>query len=91
MNNEQRLEAIREKLQSHLAPQEIQLRDDSDQHIGHPGARDGRGHFSVRIVAAKFNGLAKLARHRLIYAILADLMQTEIHALSIEAIALDEI
>jgi len=91
MNNEQRLQAIRQGLNDALAPLEIQVRDDSALHAGHPGARDGRGHFFVRIVAAQFNGIPAMARHRRIYTALGDLMQTDIHALSIEAIAADEI
>ena len=51
------------------------------------GRRDGRGHFKVRIVAAAFADLPPLARHRAVYAALGELMQTDIHALQIEASA----
>jgi BolA family transcriptional regulator, general stress-responsive regulator len=68
-----------------LQPVQLELRDDSAKHAGHAGARDGRGHFAVRIVSARFEGLSSIKRHQAIYAALADLMQTDIHALAIEA------
>ncbi|HMM66768.1 MAG TPA: BolA family protein [Dokdonella sp.] len=77
--------AIRARLESRLAPTELEVRDDSHLHAGHAGARDGRGHFSVRIVSRAFEGMAPLARHRAVYAALGELMQTDIHALSIDA------
>ena len=52
---------------------------------GHEGARDGRGHFTVRITSEAFAGKAPLARHRAVYAALGDMMQTDIHALAIRA------
>lgn len=79
-----RQEAIRACLQQ-LAPLQLQIRDDSHLHAGHAGARDGRGHFSVRIVSRAFEGMTPLARHRAVYAALGTLMQTDIHALSIDA------
>ncbi|MEO8671899.1 MAG: BolA family protein [Tahibacter sp.] len=78
---------MRARLESALAPQELELVDESHKHAGHEGARDGRGHYRVRVVSAAFANTAPLARHRLIYAALGDMMQTDIHALSIEAIA----
>lgn len=80
-----RVAVIRERLQAQLAPIELEVDDDSHRHVGHAGARDGRGHFSVRVVSAAFTGLAPLARHRAVYAALGDLMQTDIHALAIDA------
>ena len=70
---------------SALAPRELQVTDDSHRHVGHEGARDGRGHFSVDITSAVFEGLAPLARHRRVYDALGGMMQTDIHALSIRA------
>ncbi|HEY2344567.1 MAG TPA: BolA family protein [Xanthomonadaceae bacterium] len=70
-----------------LAPVELELVDESHKHAGHEGARDGRGHFALRIVSQAFRGLAPIARHRKVYAVLGDLMQTDIHALSIRASA----
>jgi BolA protein len=85
-----RVEAIRERLQATLAPLELQVIDESHKHAGHEGARDGRGHFAVRIVSAAFEGVNLLARHRLVYDALGPLMQTEIHALSLKAQAPSE-
>ena len=75
---------IREALAA-LAPVEVELADESHQHAGHAGARDGRGHFALRIVSEAFRGLPPIARHRRVYGALGDLMQTDIHALSIRA------
>ncbi len=80
-----RVAVIRERLSAQLGPLELEVQDDSHRHVGHAGARDGRGHFSVRVVSAAFAGLAPLARHRAVYAALGDLMQTDIHALAIDA------
>ena len=79
-----RVALIRERL-AMLAPLGLDVEDDSHRHAGHAGARDGRGHFRVRIVSAAFDGLAPLARHRAVYAALGDMMQTDIHALAIDA------
>jgi len=82
--NEARIAAIRERLAT-LAPLELVVEDESHRHVGHAGARDGRGHFRVRIVSEALRGLAPLARHRAVYAALGELMQTDIHALAIDA------
>lgn len=79
-----RIERIREALAA-LQPVTLDVIDDSYKHAGHEGARDGRGHFTVRIVSPVFAGKASLARHRAIYAALGEMMQTDIHALAIEA------
>jgi len=86
----ERVERIRARLADALAPQELAIEDESHKHAGHAGARDGRGHFRVRIVSAAFSGQAPLARHRAVYAALGDLMQTDIHALAIDARAPQE-
>ncbi len=70
-----------------LAPSEIELIDESHKHVGHAGARDGRGHFALRIVSAAFDGAGSVARHRQVYAALGELMQTDIHAISITAMS----
>lgn len=82
---------IRARLEHRFAPLELEVRDDSAAHAGHAGARDGRGHFAVRIVSLAFDGESRLARHRMVYTALGDLMQTDIHALSITALTPDEI
>lgn len=80
-----RVERIHSLLQAALAPQALEVTDDSHRHVGHPGAVDGRGHFSVMIVSEAFAGQASLARHRAVYAALGEMMETDIHALSIVA------
>lgn len=88
--NAARMQRMRTLLDAALQPVALDLRDDSHRHVGHEGARDGRGHFSVRIVSPAFAGMLPLARHRRVYAALGDMMQTDIHALSIQALAPDE-
>lgn len=79
-----RAEQIHALLQAALAPARLQVRDDSAAHAGHAGATAG-GHFWVRIDSDRFAGLGRLARHRLVYHALADLLAQGIHALAIEA------
>ena len=81
-----RMARIRARLAQALEPTRLELIDDSHQHAGHAGARQG-GHFTVRIGAPGFAGKRPLECHRMIYAALGDLMQTDIHALSIELVA----
>ena len=85
MNTEQRLEEMQSRLQAELQPLSLEVIDEGHMHVGHEGAKDGRGHFRVRIVSAQFAGLSMMQRHRLIYGIMGQLMQTDIHALTIEA------
>jgi BolA family transcriptional regulator, general stress-responsive regulator len=75
---------IEAELNAALQPASLEVQDDSHLHAGHAGAREGR-HFSVRVVSARFNGLSRLARHRLVYDSLNLLMQRGIHALAIDA------
>lgn len=88
--NPERVERIRSLLAAALAPQSLTVSDDSHKHAGHAGARGGQGHFSVDIVSAVFAGRLPLARHRLVYAALGEMMQADIHALSIRARSPDE-
>ena len=83
--SQDRIGKIRERLSAALHPDELEIVDESHKHVGHAGAKDGRGHFRVRIVSEKFAGLPPLRCHRLIYAAVGDLMETDIHALSISA------
>ena len=80
-----RVAEIRRRLTAALAPVSLDIEDESHRHAGHAGARDGRGHFRVRIVSTAFEGMLPLARHRAVYAALGDYLQTDIHALSIDA------
>lgn len=84
MNNQQRIQAMTEKLQSSLQPSYLDITDDSHLHAGHAGAQSGKGHFTLTIQSEKLNGLIKVKQHQLIYQTLGDMMQTDIHALSIQ-------
>ena len=79
-----RLERIRACLQQSLQPLQLDVEDESHRHAGHEGARDGRGHFRVRVVAAEFSGMPLIRRHQRVYAALGDMMRTDIHALALE-------
>jgi len=70
-----------------LAPTRMEVVDDSFKHAGHEGAKGGGGHFSLTIVSPQFTGKNTVARHRMIYAALAPMMQAQIHALAIRAYA----
>ncbi|MBC7982615.1 MAG: BolA family transcriptional regulator [Candidatus Obscuribacterales bacterium] len=85
-----RVERIRDHLSVALSPQQLDVIDDSHLHAGHAGARDGKGHYTVRIVSSRFDKLRPMARHQLVYQAVADMMHTEIHALSIVALAPNE-
>lgn len=89
--NPERMAQMRALLTQHLAPTRLAIRDDSHKHAGHAGSRLGLGHFSIAIESAAFAGKLPLARHRLVYAALGAMMQTDIHALSITATAPDEV
>jgi BolA protein len=71
-------------LSAALAPTALRVDDDSHLHAGHAGAREGR-HFSVTLTSARFNGLSRVARHRLVYDALHTLIPQGIHALAIDA------
>jgi BolA protein len=77
-------ERLRTVLERALAPTALDVRDDSHLHAGHAGAREGR-HFSVHVVSPAFDGLSRLARHRLVYDAARPLIAEGIHALAIEA------
>lgn len=83
------LEQIQDRL-AVLSPQTIEVRDDSALHAGHAGARSGGGHFQLTIVSDSFKGLRTLARHRMVYEALGDMMKNRIHALAIQALTAEE-
>jgi len=85
-----RIDLMRQRL-SALAPVSLDIIDESQKHAGHAGTRDGRGHYVLRIVSAQFAGKNTMARHRMIYSALGDMMKSEIHALNIQANTPDEI
>ena len=82
-----REQRLRTRLQTSFAPSQLLIEDESHLHAGHAGAAGGHGHYRVRIVAEAFRGVPTVARHRLVYAAVGDLMQTDIHALAIEALS----
>ncbi len=80
-----RLRMIRTRLEEAFDPEHLELFDDSHRHRGHVGAADGRGHFRVNIVSERFQHTRPLERQRMVFEALAELMTTDIHALSISA------
>ena len=73
-----------------LAPLELTIDDESARHVGHAGAAGGGGHYRMTLISAAFAGQPRVARHRLVYDALADLMQRKIHALAMTLLAPDE-
>ncbi|MFC4933043.1 BolA family protein [Massilia sp. GCM10023247] len=90
-NADTRLERLRNALQAALAPDRLEVSDDSALHVGHAGAASGGGHYSVKIVSSRFEGLRLVMRHRLVYDAVHDMMRAEIHALAITALAPSEL
>ena len=81
-----RVEQIKRQLVAAFgADADIAIKDQSHLHAGHEGAKEGKGHFDVTIVSEKFDGLNRIARHRLVYDALGSFMDTDIHALRITA------
>lgn len=87
----ERVAAIDQRLRETFAPEALEIEDDSAAHAGHVGARSGKGHFNVLIVAEAFAGKPLLERHRMVYEALGELMHTDIHALSVKALAPGEL
>jgi BolA protein len=81
-----RVARIRALLRNAFAPIELEIIDESHLHAGHAGARDGRGHFRVKIVADQFRGRKPLECHRMVFSALGTMMATDIHALSVTAV-----
>lgn len=88
MNRPDRIRAL---LTGALAPTVLELSDESALHAGHAGAASGGGHYRLKIVSARFEGLKLVMRHRLVYDSVHDMMHTEIHALAITALAPSEL
>ena len=83
--NHDRIAQIEEKLRTAFGPSHLEIIDESHLHAGHAGARDGKGHFRVTIIADDFSGKSMIKRHRMIYGVLASLLESDIHALTIDA------
>ena len=81
-----RSETIEHLLRSALQPTELLVKDQSHLHEGHAGAKEGKGHFDVTVVSEQFDGLNRIARHRLVYDSLGAFMESDIHALRITAL-----
>ena len=81
---------IRTELEKNFQPTELLIKDQSHLHAGHAGAKDGKGHFDVTIVSQAFDGVNRLQRHRMVYAALSKLIETDIHALRIKALTPSE-
>jgi BolA protein len=86
-----RVERIHMLLSNTLAPSQLEVHDDSHLHAGHAGAASGGGHFRVKIVSERFEGLRLVMRHRLVYDAVQGMMHTDIHALAITAHAPSEL
>lgn len=80
-----RVERLRAALQAALQPQALEIEDESHLHAGHAGARSGKGHFRVHIVADAFSGKSPVERHRMVYAALGHVLHNDVHALGITA------
>ena len=77
-------DSIRATLTRALTPTRLEVSDDSARHHGHAGSRpDGESHFSVTVVSERFAGLAKIERHRMVYAALAEELAGRVHALQL--------
>ena len=76
---------IEDMLRAAFAPEELLVKDQSHLHAGHAGAQEGKGHFDVTIVSREFEGLNRIARHRLVYEALGTFMESDVHALRINA------
>jgi BolA family transcriptional regulator, general stress-responsive regulator len=81
-----REQLLRQRLESRFSPQLLTIEDESHLHAGHAGAAGGHSHFRITIIAEAFRGVSPVARHRLVYAAVDDLLKTDIHALAIKAL-----
>ena len=85
-----RVATIERLLIETLEPSELLVKDQSHLHAGHAGAKEGKGHFDVTIVSDKFEGQSRIARHRMVYDVLGSFIESDIHALQINAISPSE-
>jgi BolA protein len=83
--------AMMEQRLATLEPQLVEIYDESGEHIGHAGAQSGGGHYRLLIVSPRFEGESRVARHRLVYAALGEMMHKEIHALALTALTPEEL
>jgi BolA protein len=81
-----REQKIRAAIEIALTPSRLVIKDQSHLHAGHAGAQDNKGHFDLIVVSERFAGANRLQRHRMVYDALAELLQTDIHAVRIKAL-----
>ena len=91
MNPQDRKKEITRLLAEAFDAETLDVEDESYLHEGHAGAKDGRGHFRVLMIASVFEGKTMIERHRMIYRVLDDMMRRDIHALAIDAWSPDEL
>jgi BolA protein len=82
---------LRERISAQVQPIALTITDESHLHAGHAGAEGGARHYRAHIVTKKFSGLTRVARHRLVYSALQDLMPHPLHALALELAAPEEV
>jgi len=85
-----RSDRIEAKLRAALGAESVEVVDESHLHAGHAGARSGKGHFRVRVVSERFAGLSRIQSQRLVFAALAEEMESDIHALAMQTLTPDE-
>ena len=83
----ERVRTIEKLLIDAFAPTEILVKDQSHLHAGHAGAKEGKGHFDVKIVSEEFARQSRINKHRMVYDALGSFMQSDVHALRINAIS----
>ena len=85
-------EAIQQKLNEALSPEQLEVIDDSHKHAGHAGANpEGESHFNVTVVSSRFDGLSRVQRQRLVYEALSAEMKGPIHALQLQTLTPKEV
>ena len=85
--SQERAATIEALLIAAFAPTELLVKDQSHLHAGHAGAKEGKGHFDVKIVSDKFAGQSRVTRHRMVYDALGTFIDSDIHALKINAVS----
>lgn len=89
MNDRQ--QRIQARLLAEFQPLVCEVEDESALHAGHAGAASGGGHYRLKLVSARFEGVNRVGRHRLVYDCLRALMPTEIHALALTLLSPSEV
>jgi len=79
---------IRSCLEEAFRPEALEIVDDTASHEGHAGAQEGKGHYKIRIISGFFSGMRPIDRHRLVFEALGEMMDTDIHAVSITALSI---